>query len=451
MIDDGISLGGIAPVLRGLIDALNGTDAVAEGGLVDFVADELVVIADVVEDAERVRVRVYLPIDDEEVVRSWVAQQPAPRSGLLEAAYIKQEGWQPRLVFERPLQHDWAGDPLVDEANRYLDAWLDAGSVPLVSAQDHVIYNDPRDAAPASAWLLMGSEESFPTQEVLKAEKLASDVGIFTWHWTTAAQTQFGDLVFFYFTDPRKAIHFVARAASGAYFSRDFEVAADKHANRAQWWGYFTAPIEIEPITVDVLRQAAGGYLPLRGRSGHYLRPEFVRALNVRAIDPGRQAELDKVVQVPVGLDELPDRAAIDHSVWRDLAAGALTREAHVSEYIVEPLLRDSLEGTGLTWTREYPIGRRWADFVILDGERPVHVVEVKKVIRKAPRQAWADSADFTQVRWYADHLKTPSTLIDSHRVLLVKRGGEQPYHEVTRRGSTTDDLTLIRKHIIGS
>ena len=94
-------------------------------------------------------------------------------------------------------------------------------------------------------------------------------------------------------------------------------------------------------------------------------------------------------------------------------------------------------------------MGRRWADFVIFDGETPVHVIEVKKVSKEGPQGGWQESPDFTQLRWYADRLGTPGTLIDSHRVLLVKRDGRQPWHEIARRSSTAADLETIREHLL--
>lgn len=200
---------------------------------------------------------------------------------------------------------------------------------------------------------------------------------------------------------------------------------------------------------MDVLRRAAGGYLPLKGRSGLYLTPDTITSLALRAKRPADQAELERVARVPVGRADLPAPQDVTRSVWRDLAAGALPLEAHVSSHIVEPLLTDLLTGTGLTWTREHPVGRRWADFVILKGNEPVHVVEVKKVIKKAPGHGWPSSADFTQLRWYSDQLGVPGTLIDSHRVLLVDRGGEQPRHEIIRRAATDDDLQVIMEHLL--
>jgi hypothetical protein len=440
--------------LQALIEAVDGTDALADGDWVEFFVDGLYVVANVVDVVGRLRIRVYLHIDDERLVEDWVAQQPAPRSGLLQASYIEEGAWRPRLVFERPVgDHDWSTDPILEDVAQYLAAWLDDTAVEYACGNrpPYSVRDDPRDVSPGSAWLLKGSEASFPTSAELHRDRAAANVGIFTWAWTTASQTQIGDLVLIYFMSPRKAVHFVARAASNAFFSRDVAVNADGKVNQAQWWGYFTTPIEIEPIPVDVLRSAVGGYLPLRGRSGLYLRPDAITGLKIRAADPADQAELERVVSVPVGLAELPDPADIIDDVWRDLAAGALPLEAHVSTHIVEPLLRDLLAGTGLTWRREYRVGRRWADFVIVDGDAPVHVIEVKKVIKEGPQSGWNDSPDFTQLRWYADQLGTSGTLIDSHRVLLVERAGTRPVHEIVRRASTKADLEAIRQHLVGA
>lgn len=437
--------------LQGLVDVLHGTDVVVDGDLIEFAAEDLYVIANVEELTDRVRIRIYLPADEAGEVERWVTDQPAPSSGIIQMAQLEEE-WSPRLVFERPLAAlDWPKDPLKGDVDRYLAAWH-ADQQVSYSTGTHPpfrITDDPRDLAPESAWLLKGSEASFPTPDALREDLEGANVGIFSWDWTTASQTQIGDLVLFYFVEPRKAVHFVARAASRAFFSRDLEVQADRTVNRAQWWGYFTTPIEIEPILVAELRAAAHGYLPLRGRSGHFLTPEFIRSLTFTAANPAEQAALDRVVRVPVGIAELPEPEAVDFETWRAIAAGALHKEALVERYVVGPLLRDVLEGSGLNVVPQYPIGRRRVDFAVLDGTRPVTVVEVKKTIKNGPFGDWDLSPDFAQMRWYADQVGTCGVLIDSHRVLLVEPGGLKPAREVVRVVADVNDIQAIRQHIL--
>jgi hypothetical protein len=150
-----------------------------------------------------------------------------------------------------------------------------------------------------------------------------------------------------------------------------------------------------------------------------------------------------------VGRADLPTPENMTRSTWRDLAAGAFPLEAHVSSHIVEPLLRDLLEGTDLTWTREHPGGRRFADFVILNDGQPVHVIEVKKVIKKPSDGGWMSSPDFRQLSWYAGQLAVPGTLIDCHRVVLINPGAEQPHHQIVRATATAADLHRIREHLL--
>jgi hypothetical protein len=442
----------VHPTLADLAAALKGHDVYAETDVMEFDVGDLFVLANLDQGKSRLRVRVYLPTDDEQLVTDWVYRQPAPSSGIIQAGYLEDEKWRPRLVFERPaVARDWSTDPIHDDIERFATAWLNDADVDYGSdsRSTYAIADDPRDIAPANAWLLKGTEASYPSLDELRGDREAADVGIFTWEWTTAAQTQVGDLALFYFLSPRKAVHFVARAASDAFFSRDIPVNADQPVADTQWWAHFTTPIEIEPVPVDALRTAAGGHLPLRGRSGLYLRPDTVETLSIRAKYPADQAALDRVLAVPVGLADLPHPDETTFETWRDLAAGALPLEAHVCSHLVEPLLRDVLADTGLTWKREFPVKRRWADYVILDGNTPVHVIEVKKVIAHPRGRDWSESAELAQLRWYADQLGTGGTLIDSHRLLMLERDGTVPFREVLRRGASEADRAAVRTHLL--
>lgn len=440
------------PALVDLANGLQGRDVYADTDVTEFNVGDLLVIANVDALKSRLRIRVYLPTDEEKLVNDWVYRQPAPASGIIQTGYLDDERWRPRLVFERPAEpRDWSTDPIQDDIERFATAWRNDIDVdyPNNSRPTYTITDDPRDVAPANAWLLKGTEASYPSPDELRGDREAADVGIFTLEWTTAAQTQVGDLALFYFLSPRKAVHFVARAASNAFFSRDIPVNADQPVADTQWWGHFTTLIEIEPIPVDVLRRAAGGHLPLRGRSGLYLRPDTIEALSIRAKNPADQAALDRVLAVPVGLADLPHPDDITFATWRDLAAGALPLEAHVCTHLVEPLLRDVLTGTGLTWRREFPVGRRWADYVILDSDTPVHVIEAKKVIAHPSGRDWSESAELAQLRWYADQLGTGGSLIDSHRLLLLPRNSATPSREILRRSADTADRDTLRQHIL--
>lgn len=437
--------------LASLVEAFRGSDPFGEDDWVSFSVGDLWVLASVEEHKKRLRVRVYLQIDELDLVERWVAAQPAPRSGVLEVGSVDDGDWRPRLVFERALgETTWDGDRMFADVQRFQSAWLadKPASVTATSRSDFRILDDPRDKTPQSAWLLMGSEASFPDRAELDAGFDAARVGIFEWTWTTAAQTQIGDLALFYFISPRSAIHFVARAASDAYFTRDVEVNAERPVNPAQWWAEFTLPIEIEPISVAELREAAGGNLQLRGRSGHFVRPDVVERLRFVAKDPSQQPQLDRLLVVPIGLANLPDPRTMSMVTWRGIAAGALRLEADVSVYLVEPLLREVLEGTSMIVKGEHPVGKGWADFVVHDGERPVHVVEVKKVI-KGLQGGVESSGDLDQLRRYMHQLDTPGILMDSHRLFLVARGQTAPYREINRTEFSDADMEALRAHIV--
>lgn len=265
--------------------------------------------------------------------------------------------------------------------------------------------------------------------------------------WTVSKRTTFGDLLLVYFLAPERDVHFVARAASDAFFNRDTGVNAETDVANEQWWAYYTPLIEIEPIPFRALQDAFGGHLILRGRSGKFLRPEVLAALPIRAKKPGDQAELDRVLTPPIGLPDLPDPADIDMNVWSAIASGALPLEVHVSSHVVEPLLRHVLSGTALTWRGEYRVGRGFADFAVMDGTCPVAVVEVK-LAAAVPHGDWSRSKDSVQLRRYTDELGVAGILIDANRIALFEPGADQPRRIVTRRYATAEDLAAIRAHI---
>jgi hypothetical protein len=201
-----------------------------------------------------------------------------------------------------------------------------------------------------------------------------------------------------------------------------------------------TALVEVEPISLAALTAAHDGHLLLRGRSGRFFGPDCVAALPFKAVDPSRQAELEQVAQVPVGLAELPAPAEMTWNEWVSLSPGALPLEQYVSSHLVETLLRFTLTGAGLRWVREYRAGRGSADFVILDGDVPVCVIEVKL--------AAVDSKDLLQLRRYTQTLGCRGILMDARRVQLVEAGEVLPRATFERRRMNEDDLQVVRRHL---
>ena len=418
----------------------------------DYVAFDLgnAQIEGMVKDgAARLNVLAHLGTDEPSLVEAWVARQPQPRSGVLDVITVDDGSGEPVLVFERPIAgNDWSTDPMLPDIRDYSAAWRDdaVDTTSAIERDSFVVHHDPRDGAPSSGWLLMGDTASFPRPDELAVRREVGRVGIFDLHWTAAKQTLVGDLVLVYFMAPRKAVHFVARAASNAFFSREIAVNAEGPVADEQRWAYLTPLIEIEPIPFKSLQAAAGGHLILKGHSGKYLRPDTLEALTIRPKDPEDQAELDRIWKIPVGLADLPRPENVNLKAWRMIAPGALPLESHVSSHIVEPLLRLLLGETSLTWSRERRVRRGSVDFVVLDQGAPTVAIEVKLATVEPPGGDWSKSRDFNQLRRYMDELAVPGILVDAHRVLLVEHSTDQPYRDIARRSASGEEIEAIRK-----
>jgi hypothetical protein len=303
----------------------------------------------------------------------------------------------------------------------------------------------------------MGTEASYPSPEEVHSQSEQGKAGIFDSEWTAPKNGELGDLVLIYFVAPRKATCFIARLASRPYWQTDVEVNAVNAVGRHQWWAATSPFIEIEPIPYKTLQAAAGGYLPLRGRSGHYLSPRSIGSLAFTARDPSRQSDVDDIAQVPTGNPDVPER--IDSlDAWKATPGGALPLEAKVSEHVVEPLAQ-LLWGPDMQWAHEHlieptlgPIPLRehrvpsgLVDFVFEYAGKFALAVEVKLTILRPASGVWTDSPDFQQLLRYMSDLDLPGLLVDAQRLLLVKTGASAPFAEIVRTEATWDDITLVR------
>jgi hypothetical protein len=418
---------------------------------VDFVFGDVPCFAYLKDGGTRIRGSVIL--DDLDVgteAEAWVSRQPQPESGQLETTDGQEGDRLLRILFERTIEDAVLdADPLHKEAQVYAAHWRDRiDMIPDGVDGAFVVPGDPRDVVPANGWLLLGDGASFPSKQDLLDDTRRSQTGIFDYLWTTSKQTDVGDLMLIYYIAPRKAAHFIARAASRAFFDRDIEVNTEKDVANEQWWCYITPPIEIEPIPYMTLRKLAGGHLPLRGRSGVYLRPDVVATMPIKAKKPVDGPALEQVFRTPVGRADLPRPDAITAELWSSLASGALGLESQVEQYLVEPLLRLTLsQDPRSAWKKSFKIGRTVADYVVLRDSAPHCVIEVKLAVRESPGGVWANSKDFQQVRRYADALSCSSALVDANRIYLIERGADEPHRIVDRRHATAEDLKAFSAH----
>lgn len=411
----------------------------------------------------------------EKEVRDWVADQPKPHLGLLDVGSRERQDGSvehlPVLQIESTVDSG-LGDFLYELMAPFAEAWDNRSRAIAVDSNPFglgaIAYRvgDPTAADPKNAWLLMGSEASYPSQGDIELSSVEAEAGIYDRTWTAPKNGERGDLALIYFTAPRKAACFVARLASDPFWHTDVQVAADRTIDPHQWWSYLSAMVEIEPLSYETLQEAHNGYLPLRGRSGHYLSPATIATLQFRAVRSDEQIKLDRIVRVPAGNTELPEPEATTFEQWRDIPAGVLPLEAKVSEHVVGPL-QHLVYGPGREWTRgvpdlrieaaigpvvvpEYRLQSGYVDFLFMyPASTPALAVEVKLSMTRPPSGLWLDSPDFQQLRRYMDELGTPGLLVDAQRLLLVKPGASAPYTEVVRARATWDDIALIRDLLI--
>ena len=298
------------------------------------------------------------------------------------------------------------------------------------------------DQSPKNAWLLVGDQESLDVLNTAEESFWFADLDHI---WTAPKQVQPGDVLFFYFMAPHKEVKFVARAASFASFANDIPVLGGR-AGMHQWWVHYARLEPIEPIPLDMLREAFDGHLILRGRPS-YVPPQVVERLLPR-IDP----EVIDVtgIAVPTGLDELPPPEEVDLSAWTQIAAGALTLESHVEDYIVEPLLRLAFAShNDVTWSHQHRIdGAGVADYSVSRRGALRSVIEVKLGARYRETANNTESPDFAQLLRYAEALDMPGMLIDANRMFLFQRGERVPSEVFARADFTTKELNAVAVHL---
>lgn len=420
-------------------------------------------------DAYLLRANETMPTEQD--VQAWVDRQPKPLLGMLSVGTLESKNGE--VEFMPLLSVDACLDSILREFIRNLifpfaEAWETRALAALPDEDlgggdgDGGVYRHrPAEISPRSAWLLTGDEASYPTPDDIREQRARAEAGIFEYDWTAPKNGELGDLVLLYFVAPQKAACFVARLATSPHWQTDVEVNALNRVDPHQWWAELTPLVEIEPIPYAALQDAAGGHLPLRGRSGHYLARQTIEALTFVAKDPDRQDEVDLIAQVPSGNPELPDVVGSIEE-WKAIPAGALPLEAKVSEHVVRPL-GELVFGPEWAWTGgpqeprieptlgpvivpEYRVPSGFVDFVFMyPSSTPALAVEVKLTTLRPPSGVWTDSRDFQQLLRYMRDLGVPGLLVDAQGLLLVKRGEDAPFAEIVRAEAKWEDIALIR------
>lgn len=299
------------------------------------------------------------------------------------------------------------------------------------------------EAPPRNAWLLLGDDASFPTGDDLREQRHPTAPLLPV--WTSPKQIQPGDLVFLYFIAPRKAVHFVTRAHSGAVYDPSMEVNALKKVDAGQWWVDLGPLVPIQPVPFRTLREAHGGALILQGKPTNYLTPRVVEQLidSLGTLDQEQQ----RVLQLPTGDPHLPDPSTMTLGQLRDVAAGALKLEKMVEHYVVEPLLRLCFGQSD-----EYRVEPQFripkagiADYALFSNDALAGMVEVKIGIRFRADGDVEGSPDLQQLRRYCEAAGVPGLLIDANSIHAVDFDSSRPIMSWDRAQLGSSDLVEIR------
>ena len=287
---------------------------------------------------------------------------------------------------------------------------------------------------PRSAWFLFGSEDSFSSDDDLMEYDGTGE-------WNGPKHVEIGDVLFFYFKAPYKAVHFVARAISEPYPGED------------GWhWLDFGEMVRIEPISITEIRKIFDDKrLLMYCKDGRYIRPDFANRLLERAkvafspFDSANEKALEKVV----GKKELGDANTITLDGLRSLKSADFISEEDVEYHFVEPLLRLAELDKHARIQRKYDLPRRkTADYAALDrAQKALCIIEVK--LRLGERKEWKRSSEFLQAREYANESNAPAfILVDCDRVFCFPSDSDMPCLTLSRNQLSNDDLCALRTHI---
>jgi len=305
--------------------------------------------------------------------------------------------------------------------------------------------------APRNAWLIFGDDASRKTRRDIQDMCLIGNNDEPPQWWTCSPHTEWGDLLFFYFTAPTKAIMLVGRATCRAFYRRDINVNADRGVTSHQWWTHVCPMAITEPLSLETIREAHGHDVILKGRSGKYLPNTVANRLLAKtniAYSPAQWCTNAVTVGV-IGRDEIPDPSTMSLQDWCDLPSGVLRTESEVEEVIVLPLLRFALPpASDLSIERQYRVGRRLADFAITRSGAPVGIIETKRRLRIPENSHWSESPDVQQAAYYARRFGVPYVLIDCDQIACFEPTSQEPTLRVNRRCATWEDCQAIGKYL---
>ncbi len=296
-------------------------------------------------------------------------------------------------------------------------------------------------AEPQSAWFVFGSDSSFMSDDDL-FECLGEA------EWTSSKHAKKGDILFFYFIAPYRAVHLVARASRDPYI--------DWQSGR--WFIEYESMVRIKPISLSEIRELFDEKrLLMYCRDGKWIRPDFANRLLDHMVVEYRveKEDIHRVRQRVVGNMELGKSASITLDELRQLQSYHFICEEEVEYHVLEPVLRLAQLEYPVRVQRRFDLPKRktadYAAIESIDGrstQRVRCIIEAKLNLGKGGN--WSTNRHVEEARQNAEMCNAPGFVVmDRDRFVCFPTQDENPCLVLNRTTLDENGLSALRAHIL--